>query len=343
MTMNDFNPPKLDVSEPEQRWRRFAERSKPFQFSLRTLLIFVSEANTLSSRRSVMNNSAFWPVVLVLAALTAGCGKGPDTTRPSQEATPATEKGAPAAEETTRAEAKVITNSIGMTLVEIPAEEFMMGSPDSASGAVSHEKPQHRVRITKPFYLGVYEVTQGQYEKVMGKNPSHFKMSGPDAPVEVVSWDDAQEFCRKLAELAEEKEARRRYQLPTEAEWEYACRAGTTTLYSFGDDQASLGEYAWYADNSDGKTHPVGEKKPNAWGLYDMHGNVQEWCYDKRDTGDYWLGVSRGGSWRIDARYGYFQSSVRCGVNAASRNLDLGFRVALVPPAKSSKQESGSR
>lgn len=140
-----------------------------------------------------MNNSAFWSVVLVLAAFTATRGERPDTPPPSQGATPA-------AEETTRAEATVITNSIDMTLVEIPAGEFMMGSPDSASNAASNEKPQHRVRITKPFYMGVYEVTQGQYEKVMRKTPSRYEDSGPDAPVEGVSWDDAQEFCRKLTE-----------------------------------------------------------------------------------------------------------------------------------------------
>jgi len=112
-----------------------------------------------------------------------------------------------------------------MKLTLIPAGEFMMGSPDSDSRAGGTEKPQHQVRITKPFYLGVTEVTQGQYEKVMGKNPSHFRKSGPDAPVEMVSWDDSQEFCRKLSELAEEKEAGRHYRLPTEAQWEYAYRS----------------------------------------------------------------------------------------------------------------------
>ena len=288
-----------------------------------------------------MTDSAFWSVVFVLAALTAGYGKGPDTARPSQEATPATEEGAPAAEQPTRAEAKVISNSIGMTLVGIPAGEFMMGSPDSASYAHSNEKPQHRVRITKPFYLGAYEVTQGQYEKVMGKNPS-FKKSGPDAPVEGVSWDDAQEFCRKLSELAGEKEAGRRYRLPTEAEWEYACRAGSAEKYCYGGDGSRLGDYAWYSNNSDGMTHQVGQKKPNAWGLYDIHGNVWEWCVDWYGSGYYAISpmddpagpatgsyrVGRGGGWGGDADD--CRSAYRLGPEPGSRGNFLGFRVAVV-------------
>ena len=173
-----------------------------------------------------------------------------------------------------------ITNRIGMKLKLIPAGEFMMGSPESVDDADDRAKPQHKVRITKPFHLGVHEVTQAEYEKVMGKNPSNFK--GARNPVEQVSWKDAVEFCKRLT--AKESMT---YRLPTEAEWEYAYRAGTTTRYSFGDDPASLGEYAWYGDNSEKKTHPVGEKKPNTWGLHDMHGNVWEWCADWYDR-DYY-------------------------------------------------------
>ncbi len=276
-----------------------------------------------------MNNSAFWFAVLALAALTAGCGKGPDTNGPSPEATPATEKG--------------ITNSIGMKLTLIPAGEFMMGSPDSALDA-SSAKPQHRVRITKPFYLGATEVTQGQYEKVMGSNPSRFKESGPDAPVEQVSLEDAQEFCRKLSELAEEKKAGRRYRLPTEAQWEYACRAGNAEKYCYGDDESRLGDYAWYSKNSDGKTHQVGQKKANAWGLYDMHGNVWEWCEDWYD-GMYYADFPTddptgppGGSYRVHRGGGWNYFAWVCRSAARSnygspgyRDPDLGFRVALVP------------
>jgi len=170
-----------------------------------------------------------------------------------------------------------VVNSVGMVLVPIPAGEFQMGSPESEAGRQGDET-QHLVRITKAYYLGAYEVTQEQYEKVMGKNLSHSK--GDTKPVENVSWNDAIEFCRKLS-----KEEGVEYRLPTEAEWEYACRAGTTTGYSFGDNVSQLGEYAWYRNNSDNTTHAVGEKLPNAWGLYDMHGNVGEWCQDW--SGDY--------------------------------------------------------
>ncbi len=231
------------------------------------------------------------------------------------------------------------TNSIGMKLKLIPAGEFMMGSPESVDDTDDKAKPQHKVRITKPFYLGVHEVTQAEYEKVMGENPSNFK--GARNPVEQVSWNDAVEFCRKLSA----KEGKT-YRLPVEAEWEYACRAGTTTLHSFGDNKESLGQYAWYSENSDKKTHPVGEKKPNPWGLYGMHGNVCEWCADyfasyyavspTDDPAGPKMGsnrVRRGGSWRFVARI--CRSANRFWYWPEDGSSVLGFRVAAVPPGES--------
>jgi formylglycine-generating enzyme required for sulfatase activity len=163
------------------------------------------------------------------------------------------------------------TNSIGMEFILIPAGSFMMGSEKKCD---NDERPLHRVTISKPFYLGKYAVTQEQWEAVMGNNPSKFK--GRNYPVEMVSWDGTQEFIQRL----NQQEGHKRYRLPTEAEWEYAARAGTTTKYSFGDDVWQLGQYAWYKGNSDDATHPVGQKKPNPWGLYDIHGNLWEWVQD---------------------------------------------------------------
>jgi len=228
----------------------------------------------------------------------------------------------------------IITNSIGMKLRLVPAGDFLMGSPGTES-VRENQETQHRVSIAKPFYMGVTEVTQEQYQKVMGKNPSEFK--GPQNPVEQVSWADAVEFCRKLSAMPAEKTAGHVYRLPTEAEWEYACRSGTTTAYSFGDDASRLGDYGWFEGNSDSSTHPVGEKKPNVWGLYDMQGNVVEWCQDR--YGKYPSGsatdptgatsgsfrVVRGGSWDYDARF--CRSAARGRLTPVFRIYHLGFRV----------------
>ena len=180
----------------------------------------------------------------------------------------------PKADGKTKSPPKELTFDLGkgvkLEMVLIPAGEFLMGSPDSDKDAFPFEKPQHRVRITKPFYLGKYQVTQEQWEAVMGSNPSNFK--GLKNPVETVSWEDCQKFLDKLNAKVGSKHGK--FVLPTEAQWEYASRAGSTTRYYFGDDEKQLGEYAWYLPNSGSKTHPVGEKKPNAWGLYDMHGNL---------------------------------------------------------------------
>ena len=171
---------------------------------------------------------------------------------------------------------------VEMEFVWIEPGVFQMGSPDSESGRGSDEGPVHEVQISKGFWLGKYEVTQGQWEAVMGRNPSEY--TGDDRrPVEQISWNDVQDFIARLnaAEAAV-------YRLPTEAEWEYACRAGSTTRWSFGDNESLLGDYAWYSgNNSPSGTKAVGGKLPNAWGLYDMHGNVWEWVRDRYDSGYY--------------------------------------------------------
>jgi formylglycine-generating enzyme required for sulfatase activity len=160
---------------------------------------------------------------------------------------------------------------VQLEFVLIPAGSFIMGSDENTGDG--DESPQHKVIFTRPFYLGKYEVTQEQWEKIMAHNPSHFK--GAKLPVETVSWNDCQRFLAKLHE-----KTKLPFALPTEAQWEYACRAGTTTTWSFGGNDAAIRDYAWQTGNSQGTPHPVGEKKPNPWNLYDMHGNVGEWCAD---------------------------------------------------------------
>jgi formylglycine-generating enzyme required for sulfatase activity/tetratricopeptide (TPR) repeat protein len=212
---------------------------------------------------------------------------------------------------------------VSFDLCLVPAGRFIMG--DKSNG------PIHQVTIESDFYLGKYPVTQAQWEAVMGSNPSKF--IGPELPVEQVSWEDCQLFIKRLNVLTDGK-----YRLPTEAEWEYACRAASTSTYCFGDNEAYLEEYAWFRANSGSQTQPVGKKKPNAWGLHDMHGNVWEWCLDW--YGDYPSGVvtnpfgassgtervPRGGGWYDDACY--VTSTVRGGSASDGRFTHLGFRLA---------------
>ena len=262
---------------------------------------------------------------------------------------------------------RTFTNSIGMKMVLIPAGEFLMGSERYAK-----ERPVHTVKIAKPFCMGMTEVTRAQWKAVMGASPTPLR--GDDSrPAELVAWDDAQTFCEKLSV----KEGIT-YRLPTEAEWEYACRAGTTGKYCFGDDEGRLGEYAWFRGNtaprrilgiavgqSDFRVRPVAQKKPNAWGLYDMHGNVYEWCedvwhhdYDGAPTdgsawltdgdpeyatlpdgsplltdGDKKLRVLRGGA------FGWSSRQARCAYRFRGflriRTLGIGFRVVSSLPVDS--------
>jgi uncharacterized protein (TIGR02996 family) len=250
-------------------------------------------------------------------------------------------------------------NSIRMRFALIPPGSFLMGSPDDEQGRYDDEEPLHRVTLTRPFWMGVHTLTQGQYRAVMDANPSAFQPGGEEGglvahldhsalPVDSVSWEEARAFCRALSSLPEERLAGRRYRLPSEAEWEYACRACTTTPFHVGD-QLSTSEANFDGSDEEDElgsgseqrrhTTPVGSFPPNAWGLYDMHGNVWEWCSDWFDE-DYYhrspshdpggpeeeseYHVLRGGSWFSRA------SVCRCACrNPVASPSATGFRVVL--------------
>ena len=243
-----------------------------------------------------------------------------------------------------------LTNSAGMTFALVPPGRFQMGSPDTESGRRNHEGPVHAVAVRKPFYMSIYPVTQVQYERVAGRTPSAFNKGhggGPDHPVETVSWADAARFCEQLGGLADEQGNERTYRLPTEAEWEYACRAGTTSAFHFGDklgpkDAHFASPGAFGKSGGHGHTAPVGKCPANAFGLYDMHGNVQEWVNDWFD--EYYYHDSppdspegpESGTMRV-VRGGCFtafssdcRSAARRGHPPAAPHNTVGFRVVLV-------------
>jgi formylglycine-generating enzyme required for sulfatase activity len=285
-------------------------------------------------------------------------------------------------------ETKEVINSLGIKLVLIPSGTFTMGSTGN-DAAVSIEAP-FEATISKPFYLGAYEVTYGQYQRLMGEQIRAFfdeyELSRDRSmyPVQNVTWRDANTFCRLLSELPEEQAAGRSYRLPTEAEWEYACRAGSPARYCFGEDPLKLAEYAWFSENSCDPTdhlkvnkamiasflndpnqllafgasfltanehpHPVGQKKQNAWGLYDMHGNVSEWCQDR--AGRYPLNAAtdpqgapenharpedqsrmiRGGSY--DRGADFCRSASRNCERVTFGSSDFGFRIVMITTSK---------
>lgn len=225
------------------------------------------------------------------------------------------------------------TNSIGMEFISIPPGSFQMGGDKVHEQAEDHENPVHRVDIGKGFLMGRFTVTQEQWALVMETNPSEF--TGDQRPVECVSWHDTQVFIETL----NTQENTQAYRLPTEAEWEYAARAGAATAYTFGNETSSLNAYAWHKKNAGGQTQPVGQLEPNAWGLYDMHGNVHEWCQDWFDRKYYAQSPTadptgpdtglaralRGGDWSSAAWY------CRCASRSLSspdrRSSRVGFRL----------------
>jgi len=271
-------------------------------------------------------------VIMACLVLAAGCGTVAAVPGPARQLT------------------LDLGGGVAMKLLLIRPGEFMMGSPNSEPARDPDEGPQHWVRITRPFYMGVTEVTNAQYDQFVKESGydgsgdadsdymrhhrdwSQYASPAADYPVVCVSWNNAQAFCRWLAQ-----ESSMTVRLPTQAEWEYACRAGTQTRFSFADTDAQLGDYAWYIGNSNNQTRPVGQKKPNAWGLHDMHGNVWEWCQDW--YGSYPTGavddptgptngeypVGRGGSWNNDPRY--CRSANRRRRNPTLSSYCNGFRV----------------
>jgi formylglycine-generating enzyme required for sulfatase activity len=276
------------------------------------------------------------PFVPLLASIVAGLACQQNGTTPAEETPP------------------IIKSRGSIEMVLLPAGTFAMG----CRGCGDNASDVHTVSVDS-FLMDRYEVTQAEYQRQGLPNPSHFK--GPDLPVEQVNWPLAATYCNARSRADGFKPCYNEadgacdfeadgYRLPTEAEWEYACRAGSTTDYSFGNDLRQLGKYAWFADNAERKTHPVGRKEPNRWGLYDMHGNVAEWCNDVYDVNYYRaspaanprgpadgrLYVLRGGSWKLSAeslRSGSRQGEVPGFSDACLARDAIGFRCVRKAPS----------
>ncbi|HOD49409.1 MAG TPA: formylglycine-generating enzyme family protein [Candidatus Hydrogenedentes bacterium] len=253
-------------------------------------------------------------------------GDGDKTDSPRAEASPCPDAPEPMAEP--HPEAGAVHAFAGMDFVWVPPGTFLMGSPLGEEDRYEDEV-QHQVAIPEGFWLGKTQVSQAQWKAVTRSHPSEFQ--GNHLPVECVNWNDCRGFIQKLNAQSEGV-----FRLPTEAEWEYACRAGTTTAYCFGDDASNLGDYAWYDENSERTAHPVGRKKPNGWGLHDMHGNVWEWCEDLvvyptdvkgAPSGD--CRAVRGGSWSDFPRA--CRSANRPSHFPFSRRNNCGLRLARNP------------
>jgi len=304
-------------------------------------------------------NSAFLLTAMSLVLLLTACGKGEKSTRQQGKASssgqvkvqprlaPVPLKPIKAPPGAPRELALDLGDNVKLKLMLVPAGKFMMGRPKVAKGMVQNDL-LHEVTISKAFYMGKHEVTQRQYQQVMGTNPSQSK--GFDLPLEMASWDDAREFCQKVAAKTGQT-----VRLPTEAEWEYACRAGGASIYSTGNSEAHLDQLGWYDKNSGDmslsfangqKTHPVGQKTANGWGLHDMHGNVWEWCHDKFQSYGpkavvdpqgpdappelCWSRVIRGGS--FGSNMDWCRSASRYNETSVTRKKDIGFRVAVSLP-----------
>lgn len=269
--------------------------------------------------KNTLKATLFLTIIILISAIVYLPGRQSTKPQPSRAEQPSAAKGM----------LKITADDF----VKIPAGCFEMGASKAEDGG-DEEYPQHQACISQAFYLQKTELTQAQWKTVMGSSPSHF--SGANLPVENVSWNDVQAFIAKL-----NKQTGKQYRLPTEAEWEYAARAGSTTRYSFGDDESRLQNYAWYEDNSNNQTRLVKQKQPNPWGLYDMHGNVWEWVSD-RYAKDYYKDspeqdpqgpssgserVNRGGGWDYDRLV--LRSAARSRNSADHKDSEIGFRLAL--------------